>query len=141
MKNMLLLGGLFLFLIGVLIFVARAGENKPADVIKITTADNGKTIKIPVEKKFEIHLKGNPTTGYEWQIAEIKGEAVKSDGQVSYIPQKNDPPRIGSGGTFVFPLATVKTGKATINMHYLRKWEKDKPPADKFSVEVEVTEK
>lgn len=113
---------------------------KDADVIKITAADEGKTIKAPLGKKLEIHLAGNPTTGFQWQIGKIKGKAIKAEGKATYVPDKYDPPRMGSGGIFIFPLAAVKPGKASIELKYIRPWEKDVPPNKIFKVNIEVTE-
>jgi inhibitor of cysteine peptidase len=118
----------------------KSKEKKDAGVVKITSADNGKTIKTTAGKKIEVSLKGNPTTGFNWQMAELKGESIKADGKGEYIPDKTDPPRVGSGGTFVFKFIAVKSGKTTLKFEYLRPWEKDKPPAEKFSVNVDVAE-
>jgi inhibitor of cysteine peptidase len=121
-------------------------KDKDADVIKLTLADDGKTIKAATGKKIEISLKGNPTTGFEWRMVEQKSDVVKADGKGEYVkgeyvPDKNDPPRVGSGGTFVFKFTTAKPGKATLKFEYLRPWEKDKAPAQKFSVNLVVAEK
>jgi inhibitor of cysteine peptidase len=89
----------------------------------------------------EISLKGNPTTGFEWRMVELKSEVVKADGKGEYVPDKNDPPRVGSGGTYVFKFTAAKPGKATLKFEYLRPWEKDKAPAQKFSVNLVVAEK
>jgi inhibitor of cysteine peptidase len=116
-------------------------KDKDNAVIKITVADNGKTIKAVTGKKMEIQLKGNPTTGFDWRMADLKSDVLKTDGKMTYIPDKNDPPRVGSGGIFVFKFVTAKPGKATVKMEYLRPWEKDKAPAEKFSVNIIVSDK
>jgi inhibitor of cysteine peptidase len=116
-------------------------KNKDSDVIKITEKDNDKTIKAETGKKLEIHLKGNPTTGFEWRMAELKSEVLKADGKMTYVPDKFDPPRVGSGGIFVAKFIAAKSGKATVKFEYLRSWEKDKPPAEKFSVNIVVADK
>jgi inhibitor of cysteine peptidase len=147
MKNMmqkLTMGiiGMSMFLrLGSLLPAADKPNNKDADVIKITAAENGKTIKAATGKKMEISLKGNPTTGFEWRMVAFKSEVVKADGKGDYVPDKNDPPRVGSGGTFVFKFIAAKPGKATLKFEYLRPWEKDKPPAEKFSMNITVAEK
>ncbi len=114
---------------------------KDADAIKLTLADDGKTIKAAPGKKIEVDLKGNPTTGFEWRMAELKTEVLKADGKGEYVPDKFDPPRVGSGGTYVFKFTAAKPGKAALKFEYLRPWEKDKPPAQKFSVNLTVAEK
>jgi inhibitor of cysteine peptidase len=116
-------------------------KDKDGDAIKLTLADDGKTIKAATGKKIEISLKGNPTTGFEWRMVELKSEVVKTDGKGEYVPDKNDQPKVGSGGTYVFKFITAKPGKVTLKFEYLRPWEKDKEPAQKFSVNLVVAEK
>ena len=136
-----IIGMSMLLWLGSLLPAADKPKDKDPDVIKITNAENGKTIKATTGKKMEISLKGNPTTGFNWRMADLKSESVKADGKGEYVPDKNDPPRVGSGGKFVFKFIAAKPGKATLNFEYLRPWEKDKPPAEKFSVNVIVAEK
>jgi inhibitor of cysteine peptidase len=126
---------------GSLLPAADKPKDKLDDAIKLTQADDGKTIKTATGKKIEISLKGNPTTGFEWRMAELKSEVVKADGKGEYVPDKNDQPRVGSGGVFVFKFIAAKPGKATLKFEYLRPWEKDKAPAQKFSVNLVVAEK
>ena len=40
-------------------------KDKEGDAIKLTLAEDGKTIKAATGKKIEISLKGNPSTGFE----------------------------------------------------------------------------
>jgi inhibitor of cysteine peptidase len=140
--TMLAIIGLSMFLgFGALLSAADKQKNPENDVIKITVKDNDKTIKTAMGKKLEIQLKGNPTTGFEWHMAELKSEVLKAEGKMTYIPDKFDPPRVGSGGIFVFKFITAKPGKATLKFEYLRSWEKDKAPAEKFSVNIIVADK
>jgi hypothetical protein len=75
--------GLSMFLgFGTLLSAADKQKNQDNDVIKITVKDNDKTIKAATGKKIEIQLKGNPTTGFEWRMAELKSEVLKSDGKI-----------------------------------------------------------
>jgi inhibitor of cysteine peptidase len=147
MKNIMqkLMMGIFgcsmLLVPGPLLPAADKPKDKDGDAIKITLAEDGKTIKAVTGKKMEISLKGNPTTGFEWRMAELKSEVVKADGKGEYVPDKNNPPRVGSGGTFVFKFIAAKPGKVTLKFEYLRPWEKDKAPPQKFSVNLIVAEK
>jgi len=91
-----------------------------------------------VGQKIVIGLKGNPTTGYRWTVASIKGEAAKALGQPTYMPKQVDGRRAGSGGVFVFSLLAARPGKSVVTLHYKRHWEKDKPPRRTFSVTLAV---
>jgi inhibitor of cysteine peptidase len=108
------------------------------EVVKLTAADNGKTITTVAGTKIEIRLKGNPTSGYEWILVKMKSKAVRADGKGEYIPDKFDPPRMGSGGVFLFRFVASKPGNAIIDLEYLRVWENDVPPIEKYSITVIV---
>jgi inhibitor of cysteine peptidase len=116
-------------------------KDKNTDTIKLTVADKDKDIKTVSGKKIEIRLKGNATTGFQWRLVELKTEVLKADGKETYIPDKYEPPKTGVGGVYLFKFITGKPGKATVKLEYLRPWEKDTPPAEKFSVNIIVSEK
>ena len=92
-------------------------------------------------KDIVVRLAGNPTTGYSWKVGEITGDAVKSQGDPAYEPTKTAQRMVGSGGTFVFKLQTVKAGKSTVKLEYARPWEKGTAPVQTFTATIEVQEK
>jgi inhibitor of cysteine peptidase len=93
---------------------------------------------VAVGRKIEVRAAGNPTTGYSWAVKEIKGDAVKSGGEIKYVPTPVAPRVVGSGGTFSIPLEAVKAGKADVVLVYARPWEKDQPPASSVTLAIEV---
>jgi inhibitor of cysteine peptidase len=93
---------------------------------------------VAVGRKIEVRAAGNMTTGYSWAVKEIKGDAVKSGGEVKYAPAPAAPKMVGSGGTFTIPLEAVKAGKADVILVYARPWEKDQPPASSVTLTLEV---
>jgi inhibitor of cysteine peptidase len=118
----------------------KAPADKPAAVQLGESAD-GKTTTVPLGKTIVITLPGNITTGYSWKAVELKGDAVKADGEGTYVPKKHKPGMVGVGGASVFKYNAVKAGKATIKLAYARPWEKDKEPAKTFTAIIEVQEK
>lgn len=66
-----------------------------------------------------IVLKGNPTTGYDWQYTVGDTDVVGITGQ-SYVP---DSDLIGAGGTYTWSFKVLKAGKTTIMFQYYRPWE------------------
>jgi inhibitor of cysteine peptidase len=93
---------------------------------------------VTVGRKIEVRAAGNPTTGYSWAVKEIKGDAVKSGGEIKYVPTPVAPRVVGSGGSFTIPLEAVKAGKADVVLVYARPWEKDQPPASSVTLTIEV---
>jgi inhibitor of cysteine peptidase len=108
--------------------------------LELTEADNGGTVKAIAGAKIFIRLRGNPTTGYRWQLADKPGDAVEQTGKVEYTPDPQKPAAVGAGGTYTVALRAVQPGAATVKLAYLRTWEKDKAPAQTMSVTVEVSQ-
>lgn len=118
----------------------------PLQDVLISAADAGKTRQAEPGQLIAIDLKGNPTTGYGWVLESLEGEAVVQVGGIKFVEAaKNIPPAeageqriVGAGGIFHATFEAGKEGKATVKMVYRRPWEKDKDPAETFSVMIEV---
>ena len=102
----------------------------------VSESDDGKTIDAVTCKNVVIKLTGNPTTGYSWVVAEIKGQSLQQTGGVSY--QGAGGPGVGAGGTFEANFAVAASGPTTIRLEYRRAWEKDKPPAKVFTITIQA---
>ena len=85
-----------------------------------------------------IHLRGNPTTGYQWQTAEVKGRSLRLMAEPEYVATPVKPGLVGGGGTFYFKFRALQPGLTTIKLHYRRPWLKDQPPLEVFQCMVEV---
>ncbi len=113
---------------------AEAQPKRPP--IVLTEADAGQTIEAAVGQEVVVRLKGNPTTGFRWEVEAVEGEAVEPRGEVAYEPPHTA--RLGAGGTFVARFQAARQGEATLAMRYVRPWEKDKEPAETFRATVKV---
>jgi len=110
--------------------------------LSLTDADNGKTITVTDGGPIQIQLKGNPTTGYRWQLEHVKGVAVKSI--LARPTYQTDPAKqgmVGVGGTFTFQFKAVKLGTSTIKCVYTRGRSAYGKPAKSFSVTIKVQAK
>ena len=106
--------------------------------LELNEADSGKTLRVVTGTRVFVRLRGNPTTGYRWQIADKLGEALESTGEPEYTKDPGKPAAVGTGGTFSFEFRAVRPGKATIKLAYRRPWEKSKPPAESFTLQLEI---
>lgn len=106
--------------------------------LELNEADNGKSLRVVTGTRVFIRLRGNPTTGYRWQIADKLAEVVESAGEPDYTPDPGKPAAVGVGGTFTFEFRAARPGKAAIKLAYRRPWEKGKPPAETFTLQLEV---
>lgn len=109
-----------------------------ADTIELSAANDSNTVTVATGKDIVISLAGNPTTGYGWKIGQITGEAIKAQGEPTYVADAHLPGIVGAGGTFVFKLHAVKTGTSTVGLVYVRPWEKDTLPVKTFTVTIKV---
>jgi len=111
---------------------------KGADIVLGEDA-NGKTIPVEAGKAILVKLAGNPTTGYQWSLSKLDGEAIEMVGKPDYVADKHPRKMVGSGGTYVFTFRALKPGKATLTLAYARPWEKNTPPIKTFTLTVEVS--
>jgi inhibitor of cysteine peptidase len=96
-----------------------------AGPVRLTEADNGSTNSLKAGGEIEIVLKGNPTTGYAWDLCsfasnkleQVKPAEYRQDAQ----PGKNL--MVGVGGKFVFRFKAVQEGEGNIRLIYRRSWE------------------
>jgi len=108
MKSIKILS-IFLFLI-IMVLPAFSKE----DIINVNVGDN-----------FKIELKSNPTTGYQWQLAEpINKNTVELVSSDYILPNTN---LTGAGGKEVWIFKAIKAGEIKISLKYVRSWENVQP--------------
>lgn len=109
----------------------RAETEMQADCV-----DHQKTVGVTLGEHFSVCLASNPTTGYQWRISGHGHETVVKLVSSRYDRPKQGPP--GAGGQEVFTFTAVGLGKASIQMDYVRPWEKNTPPAKTTVIKVVV---
>jgi inhibitor of cysteine peptidase len=103
--------------------------------MQLTEEDNGRTVELKVGETIEVALQGNPTTGYQWQVASIDTTVLSAVGEPEYTP---DSDAIGSGGVFVFQFKALAAATTPLQLEYLRVWETDVPPTELFTLNVVI---
>lgn len=93
--------------------------------IRLTEADNGRTNSVSVGSEMEIVLKGNPTTGYSWDVISFNTNVLQQIGTVEYRQSEEfgGKHRVGVGGKFMFRFKAVNFGQGQIKLIYRRPWE------------------
>ena len=76
--------------------------------------DNGRAITLPNGALLEVILKGNPTTGFQWQTVAIN-PAILQYQKTEYNP---DSSQIGAGGTYVLSYLGVAAGSTPLTLNY-----------------------
>jgi len=126
-----------------LVSSGQKGVPPPVAPITVGESAHGKTVSVLVGQQLTVQLAGNPTTGYRWDVVHVAGEAVVRHGKPAYRADPvGRPPVAGKGGRFECCFLAKRPGKATVELHYRRPWEKAKKPAKRvlFTVEVMAVE-
>ena len=112
-------------------------QTEPADAtpLTLTADDDGSTHTITVGETVTIDLAGNPTTGYEWSVASIDGDAVSLEGEDYSRPSGER--RMGGVGTYRWTFLAKHPGQTIVRLVYSRDWE-DAEPKRTFTVTLTV---
>ena len=82
--------------------------------------------EVKVGQEFNITLESNPTTGYQWQLANSLNETILEFIGSEYKPSESG--LIGSGGEETWTFRAVNSGTTEISLKYVRPWETDVLP-------------
>lgn len=126
MKHGLLIGFILSFALAV------GCHDSSADTTLVTREQNGATLTLPVGDTLAIELAGNPTTGYQWVVAECDTNRLEA-AEPEYRPNSD---AIGAGGLYTFRFRALSSGPAPLRLAYRRSWEPD--PIDTFSLTVAI---
>jgi inhibitor of cysteine peptidase len=122
----------YLLLVLVALLVASRAS---ASAIFISLDDNGHEFTLDRGDALVISLPATSGTGYTWQAQPVAGGFVKQVGDPTFERDSTMP---GASGHQVFHFGIGGSGTGTLEMRYMRPWEKDKPPAKVFKVTLTV---
>lgn len=91
------------------------------------------SVTIAAGELLEVRLRGNPTTGYDWDVA---GEGVLRLADRSHRP---DTDADGSPGVTTLVFEPAGTGTTMLVLVYHRAWETDAQPLQRVEIRVTVT--
>ena len=124
-----------MFSIATILLVGCSTAAAVARVIKLTSADAGRTVAVNRGDTLEVTLAGNPTTGYQWELASDSAGHLKQIGQPEF---KADSSLLGAGGAVTLRFEAAQSGDAALKLIYHRSFEKDVPPLETFAVTVAI---
>ncbi len=116
-----------LLLLLVLLLASRAS----ASVVFISQVDNGREFALDRGDALEISLPATSGTGYTWQAEPIAGAFAKQVGEPAYTLDNAMP---GASGHQIFHFGIETSGSGTLELRYLRPWEKGSKPAKVFKI-------
>ena len=98
-----------------------------------------KEVKVPVEGALTLILCSNPSTGFEWESAEISDTTVLKQAHHEYVgpEEEQTPPAPGTAGQEIWNFMALETGDSTISLAYSQPW--DDGLKDDWTFELKVT--
>lgn len=116
-----------------------AAVTQPDTQTSFTEADNGKTVTLPVNAAFDVVVKGNPSTGFGWEVSAVDEAVVKLAGDPDYESDNADSGMVGVPGMYTLRFRTVAPGETDLVLVYRRSWETEAEPARTLELRVVVT--
>ena len=113
---------------------ATGGESRGA---RVDERDNGRRVELRVGDVLILTLRANYSTGYSWEVVSSGEPVLRQAGPPTFT---EDSHLAGAGGTATFEFRAEKAGSTSLELVYVRPWEKDAEPARTFSLTVVVTE-
>ena len=114
--------------------LATACHHDSSNTITVGENQNGESLSLATGESLLIELAGNPTTGYEWTVAQANPDLLRL-AETSYSP--DSPGLTGSGGLYVFRFEALRPGSAPLLLAYRRPWEPH-APARTFTLAVSI---
>jgi len=101
--------------------------------------DVSREINVSCGKTIQVNLCANPTTGFEWEEAEISDTGVLGQSSRKFIgPDSVPPPPPGSPGQEVWTFEALGKGSSTVTIRYSRPWEGGEKGVWTFTLDVKV---
>ena len=102
--------------------------------LTVTAADNGSTVQVGAGGDLLLELRGNPSTGYRWQVS-ANDDSILLPVAAWFVP---DSDLVGAPGLEKFSFHVMAPGTASLRLVYSRPWETGTPPVQTFAVTVEA---
>ena len=103
-----------------------------ADTVKEVSA------QLNVGETQMLDLRGNPSTGFSWLLAEPLPPDCPVSVEINYTASPTKRPVSGSGGIFKVKYTGLTPGSATVALIYARPWERDAYPTQKVLLNITV---
>ena len=105
--------------------------------ITLTEKDNGGRVQVSLGSTITIRLEAIPGTGYSWYIKENNEKVLSPLGEPEF-EESTDKKRLGGIEHQIFRFKAVSHGANVLTLHYIRKWEKEKPPEKVYHITIEI---
>jgi inhibitor of cysteine peptidase len=107
-----------------------------AETLKVNDRANGSSVALQLGQFLEICLPANLGTGYSWTVSSAPNEILKLLAKDVRPTAEKD--KVGGTERQIFRFQVVARGSGGLELQYRRPWEKDTPPAKKYSLVIKV---
>lgn len=110
--------------------------SNPQATKTVTDKDAGGQVALAPGDILIVKLEASPGTGYGWEIIDLDTTVLSPLGEPTLESAEKGGP--GAMEQQVFRLQAKKAGSTLLKLDYVRPWEKDIPPINTYSIDVEV---
>jgi inhibitor of cysteine peptidase len=111
-----------------------AGSERSHEIV-IDQAADGSTVALHLGQLLQVHLKGNPTAGFTWELMPDTEPILERQGEPRFTP---DSGKLGAGGVYRFSFKAQAPGSTPLKFRYRRLFEKGIAAAETFEVTVVI---
>lgn len=128
-----------ILLLSSLLFFRYAIAAPPADdpdhgEIRLSVADDGRSVELKEGQTLVVSLESNPSTGYRWEVDEVDETILQQTGKTEF---KSESHLIGAPAQQIMRFEAVAAGRTSLRLVYRRPWEKTIEPVKVFSLQVQ----
>ena len=102
----------------------------------VTVTEKDTKMSLRVGDTLLVRLESTPSTGYGWKVASVEKKLLKQIGEPVIETSEKQMP--GATQHQVFKFRAVAAGKGNLELHYVRPWEKNTPPARVYKLAIAV---
>ncbi len=119
-----------------LLMVGLWGGAAAGKTVRVTGADDRHRITVARGDILVVSLASTPGSGFSWQPAGVDSKILRPQGDPELIRPARPMP--GAPATQVFRFLAAAAGTTSLRLNYVRPWERDKPAARTFRIDLIV---
>jgi inhibitor of cysteine peptidase len=127
-----------LMTLGAATLLAACSTLQPMTPKVVNAASDGGAVTLKKGDTLVVALDANLTTGYRWETTTANSPVLSLIGTPDYLPPAVAPGTVGAPGDTVFRYRAAEPGTTTLELGYLRPFEKGVAPAKTVRYEVTV---
>ena len=124
--------------LGAATLLAACSTLQPMTPKVVNATSDGGAVSLKKGDTLVVTLDANLTTGYRWETTAGTGPVLWLLGTPDYLPQTVAPGTVGAPGDTVFRYRAAEPGTTTLELGYLRPFEKGVAPAKTVRYQVTV---